>query len=123
MLGLAADVLAGVLAARRGDTDRAVSHLLRAVATRDGHRVTEPPPWYFPVRQALGAVLLAAGRAREAEAVSRDDLRRDAENGWSLYGLARRRRAQGRGDEAAAVEARFRRAWARADVVLAALRF
>ena len=76
-----------------------------------------------PVRQSLGAVLLAAGRAKEAETVYREDLRRNRENGWSLYGLARSLRAQKRNEEAAAVETRFRKAWAAADVQLAASRF
>ena len=44
-------------------------HLLAAVAEQDGHWFTEPPVWYFPVRQSLGAVLLAGGRPAEAEAV------------------------------------------------------
>jgi tetratricopeptide (TPR) repeat protein len=123
MLTLAAEVLAGELASRRGETDLAIRHLAEAVRIQDGHWFTEPPPWYFPVRQSLGAVLLQAGRAAEAEAAYREDLRRNPENGWSLYGLAQSLRAQGKGDEAAAVDARFRRAWARADVTLAASRF
>jgi tetratricopeptide (TPR) repeat protein len=123
MLTLAAEVLAGELAARRGDTDQAIRHLAEAVRIQDGHWFTEPPPWYFPVRQSLGAVLLQAGRAAEAEAAYREDLRRNPENGWSLFGLAQSLRAQGKGDEAGAVQARFRRAWARADVTLTASRF
>ena len=90
---------------------------------QDGLNYMEPPPWYYPVRQSLGAVLLAAGRAKEAETVYREDLRRNRENGWSLYGLARSLRAQKRNEEAAAVETRFRKAWAAADVQLAASRF
>ena len=123
MLTLAAEVLAGELAARRGETDAAIRHLAEAVRIQDGHWFTEPPPWYFPVRQALGAVLLQAGRAGEAEAVYREDLRRNPENGWSLFGLAQSLRAQGKSAEAAAADARFRRAWARADVTLTASRF
>ncbi|HKZ03869.1 MAG TPA: tetratricopeptide repeat protein [Methylomirabilota bacterium] len=123
MLTLAAEVLAGELAARRGEMDAAIRHLAEAVRIQDGHWFTEPPPWYFPVRQALGAVLLQAGRHAEAEAAYREDLRRNPENGWSLYGLAQALRAQGRADEAAAVDARFQRAWARADVKLTASRF
>jgi hypothetical protein len=42
---------------------------------------------FYPVRQSLGAVLLAAGRAAEVEAVYREDLKQNPENGWSLYGL------------------------------------
>jgi tetratricopeptide (TPR) repeat protein len=123
MLTLAAEVLAGELAARRGETDLAIRHLAEAVRIQDGHWFTEPPPWYFPVRQSLGAVLLQAGRAAEAEAAYREDLRRNPENGWSLFGLAQSLRAQGKGDEAGTVDARFRRAWARADVTLTASRF
>jgi tetratricopeptide (TPR) repeat protein len=123
LLRLAADVLAGELAARSGKPDDAVPFLLRAVATQDGHWFTEPPPWYFPVRQALGAVLLDAGRAVEAEAVYRDDLRRNPRNGWSLFGLSRSLRAQGRAAQAERAEAEFRRAWAQADVSLSASRF
>jgi tetratricopeptide (TPR) repeat protein len=123
VLGLAAEVLAGELAAARGRHDDAIAHLRAAVRVQDGLRYMEPPPWYYPVRQSLGAVLLAARRPQEAEAIYREDLRRNRENGWSLYGLARSLRAQKRDREAAAVEARFRRAWAGADVRLVASRF
>jgi tetratricopeptide (TPR) repeat protein len=123
MLELAENVLAGEIAARSGQTDVAVRHLLAAVAEQDGHWFTEPPPWYFPVRQSLGAVLLAGGRPVEAEAVYRDDLKRNPDNGWSLLGLARSLQAQGKTADAAAVEARLQKAWARADVTLSASRF
>jgi hypothetical protein len=119
----APEVLAGELFARRKDYDRAVAHLERAVRLEDGLAYTEPEEWHYPARQALGAVLLEAGRAKEAETVYWEDLRRHAENGWSLFGLAQALRAQGRTDEAAAVQARFDKAWARADVKLAASRF
>jgi tetratricopeptide (TPR) repeat protein len=123
MLGLAAEVLAGEIAARGGDADTAVKHLAEAARMQDEHWFTEPPPWYFPVRQTLGAALLQAGRAAEAEAVYREDLRRNPENGWSLFGLAQSLRAQGKSADAVAVDARFRRAGARADATLAASRF
>ena len=123
ILDLADNVLAGEIAARTGQTDVAVRHLLAAVAEQDGHWFTEPPVWYFPVRQSLGAALLAGGRPVEAEAVYRDDLKRNPDNGWSLFGLARSLEAQGKTADAAAVEARFQKAWARADVTLSASRF
>jgi tetratricopeptide (TPR) repeat protein len=123
ILELASNVLAGEIATRTGQTDVAVRHLLAAVAEQDGHWFTEPPVWYFPVRQALGAALLAGGRPVEAEAVYRDDLKRNPGNGWSLFGLARSLRAQGKTADADEVEARFRKAWARADVTLSASRF
>jgi tetratricopeptide (TPR) repeat protein len=123
MLALASETLAGELAARGGDADTAVEHLAEAVRLQDAHWFTEPPPWYYPVRQSLGAVLLQAGRAAEAEAVYREDLRRNPENGWSLFGLAQSLRAQGKPVDAAAADQRFRRAWARADVALTSSRF
>jgi len=123
MLELAGLVLEGELAARGGKPAAAVEPLTRAVGIQDGHWFTEPPPWYFPTRQALGAVLLQAGRPAEAEAVFRDDLLRNPRNGWSLFGLAQSLRAQeGRTGEAEYVEIQFRRAWDRADVRLTAAR-
>jgi tetratricopeptide (TPR) repeat protein len=123
ILELAANVLAGEIAARSGQTDVAVRHFLAAVAEQDGHWFTEPPVWYFPVRQSLGAALLSGGRPAEAEAVYRDDLKRNPDNGWSLFGLAQSLRAQGKTADAAAVEAHFQQAWSRADVTLTASRF
>jgi predicted Zn-dependent protease len=123
VLQLAANVLAGEIAARGGDVASAERLLRAAVAEQDTHWFSEPPPWYFPVRQALGAVLLQANRAADAERVYREDLQRNPGNGWSLFGLAQSLNAQGKTGEAADVEARFRKAWAAADVPLAASRF
>jgi tetratricopeptide (TPR) repeat protein len=123
MLQLAANVLAGEIAAKAGDTASAERLLRAAVAEQDTHWFTEPPPWYFPVRQALGAVLLQAGRPGDAEQVYREDLRRNPGNGWSLFGLAETLRAQGKSADAAQVEESFRKAWTRADVRLSASRF
>ena len=123
MLRLAAEVLAGEIVARAGDTESAVQRLSEAVKIQDGHWFTEPPPWYYPVRQSLGAVLLQGRRPAEAEAVYREDLRRNPENGWALFGLAQSLRAQGKTSDAGAVDERFRKAWAQADVTLASSRF
>jgi hypothetical protein len=123
VLQLAANLLAGEIAAKAGDFTTAERLLRAAVAEQDSHWFTEPPPWYFPVRQSLGAVLLQAGRPGEAEQVYREDLRRNPGNGWSLYGLAASLRAQGKTAEAAQVDESFRKAWAQADVTLTASRF
>jgi tetratricopeptide (TPR) repeat protein len=123
MLQLSANVLAGEIAAKAGDAVTAERLLRAAVAEQDTHWFTEPPPWYFPVRQALGAVILQAGRAGDAEQVYREDLRRNPGNGWSLFGLAQSLKAQGKTAEAAQVDESFRKAWAQADVTLSASRF
>ena len=114
LLGVAEHLLSGRILAARGDGEGAVRELRRAVELEDGLRYDEPPPWYSPARQALGSVLLRAGRAAEAEAVFREDLAIHRDNGWSLFGLARALRAQGK--DGAEVEARFRKSWARSDV-------
>src|SRR6476660_6464672 len=75
ILLLAAEALAGEIAVRGGDGATAAGHFAQAVKIQDGHWFTEPPPWYYPVRQSLGAALLAAGRPAEAEAVYREDLK------------------------------------------------
>jgi predicted Zn-dependent protease len=123
VLQLAANVLAGEMAAKAGDGATAERLLRAAVAEQDTHWFTEPPPWYSPVRQTLGAVLLQAGRAADAERVYRDDLARNPNNGWSLFGLAQSLRAQGKTADAAQVDGNFRKAWSKADVQLTASRF
>ena len=122
VLQMASNVLAGEIAAKAGDMATAERLLRAAVAEQDTHWFTEPPPWYFPVRHALGAVLLQAGRAADAEKVYRDDLKRNPGNGWALFGLTQSLRAQGKTAEAGRTEESFRRAWARADVTLTASR-
>jgi tetratricopeptide (TPR) repeat protein len=123
LLELASHELAGEIADAQGKTDVAVRELREAVKLQDGLRYMEPPPWYFPVRQALGAVLLKSGNATDAEAVYREDLARNPENGWALYGLEQSLRAQKKTQEAQAVHDRFEKAWSRADVKLASSRF
>jgi tetratricopeptide (TPR) repeat protein len=123
ILTVESEVLAGEIAAARGEYDVAIPALEKAVRMQDRLRYMEPPPFYYPIRQSLGAVLLAAGKPREAEAVYRRDLEMNPDNGWSLYGLEQSLRAQGKGAEADEVQQRFVKAWARADVTLAASRF
>ena len=74
------------------------------------------------MRQALGAILVQAGRGAEAERVYREDLERNPGNGWSLYGLARSLEAQNKGAEAAKVDAEYRKWWDKADVKPLAIR-
>jgi tetratricopeptide (TPR) repeat protein len=120
LLTIAAIDLGGRVAANRGDYKTAVALLEKAVALQDGLPYTEPPPWYFPEREALADVLLRAGRPLEAEAVYQEQLERTPRNGWSLFGLARSLRAQGRTEDAEQIETEFTIAWERADVPLRA---
>jgi tetratricopeptide (TPR) repeat protein len=115
-------VLAGEIAAAKKDYPTAIAHLERAVRLEDSLVYTEPSEFHFPPRLALGAVLLEAGRAGEAETVYWDDLRRNRENGWALFGLQQALRAQKKDADAALTEMRFKQAWARADVTLTSSR-
>lgn len=123
VLAPAPEVLAGEIAAAKKQYDAAIAHLRTAVRLEDSLVPAEPLGFHYPPRHALGAILLEAGRPAEAEAVYRQDLGRQRENGWALFGLTQALRAQGRTEEAALSEARFTQAWARADVTLTASRF
>ena len=63
----------------------------------------EPPYWYYPVRQSLGAALLLAGRADEAEQAFQAALKRSPNSGWALFGFMEV--AKARGDKAAEQDA------------------
>jgi tetratricopeptide (TPR) repeat protein len=123
ILRIGPEVLAGEIAAARGQFDSAIAHLDRAVRLEDALAYTEPPEWQAPSRLALGAILLESGHPAEAETVYWEELRRNRNNGWALFGLLQALRAQNQDGEAALVEARFKKAWERADVQLSASRF
>jgi tetratricopeptide (TPR) repeat protein len=122
ILRIAPEVVAGEIAAKRQQWDAATLHLDRAIRYEDALIYQEPADWHAPARQNLGAVLLAAGRPGEAETVFWEDLKKNAENGWSLFGLVEALKAQGKNAEAAEAEARFTKAWKDADVKLTSAR-
>jgi tetratricopeptide (TPR) repeat protein len=115
ILAVAAAVLDATLAR---EIDAASPHWRRAIELQDALVYDEPPPWFFPVREAYGGALLRAGRAKEAEAAFREDLERTRRNGRSLFGLMESLRAQGRTVEADWVRREFESAWRRAEVKL-----
>lgn len=118
ILRIAPEVIAGEIAAKRKDWDTATLHLDRAIRYEDALIYQEPPDWHAPVRQTLGTVLLEAGRADEAEVLFWEDLKKNPEHGWSLFGLMQALKAQGKTADAARVEERFRKAWKDADITL-----
>src|SRR5439155_11228478 len=89
LLAVAELLLDGEILIREGKADEGIAQLRAAVAREDKLRYSEPPDWIHPVRHALGAALLAAGKPDEAERVYREDLAKQPKNGWSLFGLAR----------------------------------
>jgi tetratricopeptide (TPR) repeat protein len=111
VLGIAREVLGGRIAQANRDLPAAIAAFERAAALQDGLAYMEPPYWYYPVRQSLGAALLAAGRPAEAEEAFRAALRRAPNNGWALFGLAQAAKARGDGAAAQDAEARLDKVW------------
>jgi tetratricopeptide (TPR) repeat protein len=83
-----------------------------AIAIEDRIPYMEPPWWYYPVHQSLGAALYRAGRHDEAREAFSAALARAPNNGWAIYGLAETEQAAGRRVQAAAAKAALKRAWA-----------
>ncbi|MCZ6775659.1 MAG: hypothetical protein O7D34_04275 [Ignavibacteria bacterium] len=122
LMEIAANALAGELAAAQRNYEKAIKHLQAAVTIEDRLTYNEPPDWFFPVRHSLGAVLIEAGRPADAELVYRADLETFPENGWSLFGLKKSLELQNKKTEVEQVEARLEKAWAWSDIQLAASR-
>lgn len=120
LVGIAIHLLHGEMAYRAGEFDQAAGHFEQAVAAQDQLPYTEPPFWYYPTRQSLGAALVAGGKHAEAEAVFKKDLKQYPHNGWSMFGLAQSLTAQGKVEAAAKAQMHFETIWQFADVELRA---
>jgi len=108
---IAAHVVRARIAQANNDLVSAVRELEAAVALEDKLPYMEPPYWYYPVRQTLGAVLALSGENQKARDVFRDSLRKTPNNGWALYGLAQTYAREGKQREAKEVEKHLARAW------------
>jgi tetratricopeptide (TPR) repeat protein len=120
LVAIAIDLLQGEIAYRAGDFTAAAASFEDAVAKQDSLPYTEPPFWYYPTRQSLGAALLAGGDAPQAESVFRRDLEQYPHNGWSMFGLIQSLENQGKNDEAGKIRQHFDKAWQFADIELTA---
>jgi tetratricopeptide (TPR) repeat protein len=104
-------VLTGRIAQAKGDLSGAIAAFERAAALQDGLAYMEPPYWPYPIRQSLGAALLAAGRTAAAEEAFQAALRRSPNNGWALFGLRETAKARGDGAAVQDAEARLDKIW------------
>ena len=111
IMKIAKDVLGAKIAMARKDTAAAIARLTEAVATQDSLKYGEPPDWFFPVRESLGATLLMNGDATGAERVFRADLYRNPRNPRSLFGLAAALKAQGKDYDAGFVQSQYEASW------------
>ena len=111
ILQIASDVLAAKLSSARNEKTQAIAQLRDAVAVQDGLKYSEPPSWFYPVRESLGAALFLSGQISEAEQTFREDLQRNPRNPRSLFGLLESLRALEKSHDAEFVQAEFRAAW------------
>jgi tetratricopeptide (TPR) repeat protein len=103
-------VLARVFQAQ-GNFEGAVDLYEKAAALQDKLPYMEPPYWYYPVRQSLGAALLQAGRLDAAEQEFQLSLRRAPNSAWARYGLAEVYKARGDATAATREEDALGRTW------------
>ena len=111
IMKIAADVLGAKIAIAKKDNTTALYLLTAAVAVQDSLKYGEPPDWFFPVRESLGAALLMNGDAAGAEKVFRADLDRNPRNPRSLFGLREALKAQGKDYDAGFVQKQFEASW------------
>jgi len=111
ILKIAENVLGAKIAMAKKDNASAIAQLKDAVAIQDKLNYGEPPDWFFPVRESLGAAMMMNGDAAGAEQVFRDDLNRNPRNPRSLFGLQQALKAQGKDYDAGYVEKQYHGSW------------
>ena len=117
-LDLAENVLDARIAAAKGEYEQAIKHWEKAVEIEDKLYYGEPPEWFYPVRESLGAALLLNGQPERAEAVFRADLEQYPRNPRSLFGLLKALQAQKKNANVEEVQNEFEAAWKNADAPL-----
>ena len=118
VLKIADLALGGKIAYARGDKQKAFALLNQAIVAEDATGYNEPADWDLPVREYLGAALLASGDYATAESVFRTEIEKRPRNGRALFGLAESLRKQGKTSSAQMVQQEFETAWQSADTKL-----
>ena len=88
-------LLQGRVALARGDITLAIAKFRAAVALQDGAQYSEPPVFYYPVRESYAAALLKVGRRRDAERVLAALLQKTPHDRPALQALAALASARG----------------------------
>jgi len=95
ILRVAQNVVLARAAQAKGDPAESITYFQAAAGVQDSLPYMEPPYWYYPVRQSLGAALLKAGRAKEAADQFRTALDGARKSAWALFGLREAAKATG----------------------------
>src|SRR5262249_37110695 len=111
ILGVASHVLNAKIAMAANDKQQAIAQLREAVAVQDSLLYSEPPTWFYPVRESLGAALFIDGQVSAAEKTFREDLRHNPRNPRSLFGLLQTLRFSGKSYDAGFVQTQLSTSW------------
>lgn len=95
VLEVAEDVVRARASQAEGKDDDAIGHWRKAAEAEDTIPYMEPPFWYYPVRQSLGAALLKTGKPDEAQKEFEAALEHARGSAWALYGLQQTAKARG----------------------------
>jgi tetratricopeptide (TPR) repeat protein len=106
ILTIAENVVRAKAAMARGDQESARKLAESAVKAQNELPYMEPPYWYVPVDQTLGAILLKGGDAQAAAAAFKQACTKAPNSAGAIYGLMRAEAAAG--NPSAADDARRR---------------
>ncbi|TIL84263.1 MAG: hypothetical protein E5Y73_34175 [Mesorhizobium sp.] len=95
VLQVAEDVVRARAAQAENDVGGSIAFWKKAAETEDSIPYMEPPYWYYPVRQSLGAALLKNGQPADAAKEFVAALDRARSSAWALFGLQQAAKAQG----------------------------
>ncbi|MBA3721988.1 MAG: hypothetical protein H0W88_06270 [Parachlamydiaceae bacterium] len=112
------DYLNAKLADKKGELKSEIQYLRDAITVQDSLKYSEPPDWFYPIRESLGGALYRDKQYDAAEKEFRMDLNKHPRNGRSLFGLLETLKAQTRTSDAYWVEKQYQTAWKNADTEL-----
>ena len=80
-------LLSGFIYVKQNNIADAIIHLQKATEIESKMTYAEPRDWMLSPKQYLGSAYLAAKKYSEAQTTFESDLKANADNVWSLYGL------------------------------------
>lgn len=110
------NLLAGFIELKQGNLEEAINYWQKAADIEANMVYAEPRDWMISPKQYLGAAFLAAGKWTEAQKTFEKDLKVNAENVWSLYGLEQSLVKQKKQNDAVKVKARLIKASVKSDM-------
>jgi tetratricopeptide (TPR) repeat protein len=113
---IALNLLEGTIALKEGKINDAIYHYGEAVQFDQWMVYNEPRDWILNPKHYWGNAFLADKDGFNAEVAFTGDLKNNNENGWALYGLYKSLLLQKKTAEASKAMARYKAAFAKADI-------